>query len=94
MPRGGNTENAVEKYLEKIEDLENQKTELISYQYEQWRMAIKKMPQLTKQEKSLLHKHFIKGYSWNKCVSKMNEQYKGWTINKVFSTYRRITKNI
>ena len=93
MPRGGNNENAMERYLLKVEKLEQRKTNLLKYQAKKWQIALEKLPNISEQEKFMLHIRFIKGKTWKKCARDLNVKYGNWNINKVFRIYRKIIKN-
>lgn len=92
MPRGGNTEHAIEKYLLQVEKEEQKKDKLLKYQAKQWQIALEKLPNISEQEKRMLHNRFIKGMAWKKCAKDLNDTYGNWNINKVFRIYRKLTK--
>lgn len=90
MPRSGNTENAIERYMLKVEKLEARKQKLLSSQTKLWRRALWKMEsaQLTIPEKEMLYFRFVEGLSWKKVTYKLNSKYYGWNESKVFRIYR------
>ena len=92
MPRGGTNENAIERYLIKLEKKEQYKTALLKYQSEQWKNAMQKIPNIEEQVKHLLYIRFMQGLPWKKCANKMNEQYGNWNIGKVFRIYGKINQ--
>lgn len=92
MPRGGNNENAIEKYLIKLEKLKSRKADLLKYQSEQWGIVKEKAGNISEQEQYLLYIRCVEGYSWQKCVSIMQKKYKNWNINKAFRVYGKINK--
>ena len=93
MPRGGNGENVIEKYLIKLERLEERKKALYKDLSDTWQAAEGKMPNLAEQERYLLYIRFARGLPWKKCAVEMDKRYGNWNINKVFRTYRK-TNNI
>ena len=91
MPRGGNNDNAIERYLVKCEKLQRRKDILLSHQKSIW-LDIEdkaKAANIPEQDIYLLYLRFVKGKKWNKCAVKMNKKYGNWNINKVFRIYRR-----
>lgn len=92
MPRGGNNDNAIERYLLKVEKLEKRRTTLINYQLERWELIEDK--NLPEQEQRLLFLRFMLGYSWKKCCARLHEEYGGWNIDKIFRVYRSICKKL
>lgn len=92
MPRGGNnSDNAIERYLVKLEKLQRLKDNLLSHQKSIW-VDIEdkaKAANIPEQDIYLLYLRFVKGKKWNKCAVKMNKKYGNWNINKVFRIYRR-----
>lgn len=93
MPHGGSGENAIEKYLIKLERLEERKKALYKELSDTWKAAEEKMPNLEEQERYLLYIRFTRGLPWKKCAVEMNKLYGNWNINRVFRTYRK-TYNI
>ena len=93
MPRGGNGENAIEKYLIKLEHLEERKKALYKDLSDTWQVAEVKMPNLSEQERYVLYIRFARGLPWKRCAVEMNKLYGNWNINRVFRTYRK-TYNI
>ena len=94
MPRGGNNENAMDRYVMELERLEKKKANLIKQQQKYFNSALQRIPDATEQEICLLRNRFIQNLPWKKCVSAMNEKkvYGKWNINRVFYTYRKINK--
>lgn len=96
MPRGGNSENAVEKYMIKVEELEDKKRRLAKYQMEQWHYIQTRAENahISYENIRLLFLRFCMGYSWKRCTRQMQEEYGNWNINKVFAIYRKIRKTL
>lgn len=94
MPRSGNTENLIDRYLIRSEMLQIEKEQALNQLSETWNVVQSKTGALTTQEKELLFFRFVEGNAWKKCAYLMNKKYGGWNINKVFSTYRRILKTL
>lgn len=93
MPRSkGGVDNAIEKYIIKLERLQQQKDDMLKYQAQQWQIVQEKTPNIKEQEKQLLYIRFVKGFAWNKCVVELNRQYGNWNVNKAFRIYRKINK--
>lgn len=89
MPRGGKSENVVEKYMIKVEELKNDRQQLYQYIKKQWNEALKKMPDATEQEIELLRLRCVVGHKWDECNEIMNDTYGNWNLNKVFRIYRK-----
>ena len=92
MPRGsGGTEQPMDRYLIKSEQLDKKRTELIKQHCQLWQII---KPNGTEQEIELMFKRFFEGKSWNRCVNELNAKYGEWNINKAFRIYRKFSKNI
>jgi DNA-directed RNA polymerase specialized sigma subunit len=94
MPRGGNNENVIERYLIKLEDLKRKKSSLEKHQSEQWEIILQKLSNINEQERHLLYMRFMEGLSWNRCVMIMQKKYINWNLNKAFRVYGKINKII
>lgn len=93
MPRGGNTDNAIERYIIQVEKLEGEKENLSQQLTGQWLdLGYTVFKELTAEEKHLLTLRFLKGLPWKKCAKQMNEKYGNWNINKVFRVYGKINE--
>lgn len=93
MPKSvNNTESAMDRFLVKIEKLEQQKESLLNQQKEHWNVVISRAREarISGQEVKLLYIRFVKGYAWKKCSLALQQEYGNWNINKVFRTYRKI----
>lgn len=90
MPKSmGSNGNAIERYIEKKERLEEKKKRCTDRLDAQWEEAMKmlKTSGITKEEMSLVYCRYYKGYSWKECGLKLN-----WNSNKVFREYRKVKK--
>ena len=99
MPRGGGgTMNAAESYIIRKEKLERQLTLLKEERAEVWKIVTDMQHELNQSKKveSMLWFRFCNGYSWKKCVSKLEEKYPAeeWSANKCFRIYRRFLHKI
>ena len=96
MPRGGKSENPIEKYVVKIEKLEKRKETLIAYQLEEWYVMKFKLKKFaTDEEIHLMFARFVKGLSWEKAVNELNDKFStDWGINKAFRVYGKIKKKL
>ena len=93
MPRGGNSDNAIEKYLLKLERHNKRKAKLIKNQAEQWQQAKCKFKNdISAQETKMLYMRFVLGYQWKKCAVKLQKEYGNWNINKCFRIYGKINE--
>lgn len=93
MPRGGGGDNAIESYLLKLEEREQEKERLLNNQQEQWDIALSKFRYISIESIELMYFRFIEGMPWKKCVIEVNKKYKGMTINKAFRIYGKINEN-
>lgn len=94
MPRSGNNENAIEKYLIKLERLKKKKAELLKQQSELWESIKEKTGDISEQEQYLLYIRCVEGYPWQKCCKIMQSKYGKWNVNKCFRIYGKINKII
>lgn len=95
MPHGGgNNDNAIERYIIRLEHLQQKKNALLEYQSKQWNIAMEKAGDLTAQEAHLLSLRCIEGKPWKHCAAIMNKKYGKWSINKCFRVYGRINRII
>lgn len=92
MPRGGNNENAVDRYLIKLEQLEGKKIDLSKKQKSLWQDSVTRI-ETNDQERELLYKRFVQGMPWKRCVFELNSTYGNWNINKAFRIYGKINRN-
>ena len=93
MPKGGGgTINAIESYILKKEKLEGQIDSLQEERAVEWCKVCGYLEMFNQKKttKTMLWLRFCKGYSWNKCVSKLSEAYpdERWSANKCFRIYR------
>lgn len=92
MPRGGATENIIDKYLEKKQCEEEAIKELQKQLTEKWNGIETRLKEKgTNQENIILmYERFICSKSWQSCVDYMKERYPSgnWNANKAFRTYR------
>ena len=92
MPGCASTDNAIERYLTKLEKLEAKKKYIREQQKKKWENAVLKLGDIGEERKMLLYYRFLCGLSWKKCAAKMDHDYGGWNINRVFRAYRKIAK--
>lgn len=92
MPRGGNNDNAIDKYLIKLERLKKRRANLQKQQSELWETIKRKAGEITEQEQYLLYIRCVEGFPWNKCCMLMQKKYKKWNLNKCFRIYGKINK--
>lgn len=90
MPKsmGGNG-NAIERYIEKKERLEEKKKRCTDRLDAQWEEAMKilKTSGITKDGMSLVYCRYYNGCTWKECGLKLN-----WNSNKVFREHRKVKK--
>lgn len=93
MPKAsGGMDNAIDKYLVKLERLEKRKKDLKGKQINLWKYVRQEATkaELSEQEIKLLYHRFVKGLPWKKVCRALNDAYGNWNINKVFRTYRNV----
>lgn len=97
MPRGGgNPVNAIETYLEKSEQFEDDLRALKRERSENWEMfkQIAAGSGVHKEDIHLMQLRFMRGYSWNKCTAVMRSRYGDkWNTNRTFRRYRKVLSN-
>lgn len=96
MPRGGVSENPIEKYVVKIEKLERRKAGLIAYQREQWEAVNDKLATFAKEEEIyLMYARFVRGLTWKKAVDEINRLHGcDWGINKAFRVFGKVNSKL
>ena len=98
MPKGGGTMNATENYIIRLEKLESQIKLLQKERAEAWNVVSDMLHELNRREevKTMLWLRFCNGYSWKKCVAKLEEKYPSetWNTNKCFRIYRSFLHKI
>lgn len=99
MPRGGASDNVLDKYLIKVERLENRKNDLCVELHNKWNIVKMKLANANECKGStlkILKLRFYHGCSWNKCVGIITKIYpdENWNINKAFRVYGKINKII
>ena len=92
MPRSGSNENAIERYIIRLEKLQKRKKELLIKQKKQWKLAMKKIGEISLEEKHLLSLRCVEGKPWKECASTMNDIYGKWGISRCFRVYGKFNK--
>lgn len=97
MPRGGSSENVLEKALVKIERLETRKMFLHEMIVSKWHICEDFLNSCNIPDKQmvLMQYRYFYGLPWSKCVKEMKNEYPDemWNENKVFRLHRQtITK--
>ena len=88
MPKSSSSfENPIEKYIERKEQLEEDKKRLIESLDNKWDEVCEAFKPLNipVNEMVLLYYRFHEGHSWKMCGKLLN-----WNENKLFRTYRKI----
>ncbi len=97
LPRGGNNPvNAIEMYLEKAEQYEDDLRTLKNERTENWETfnRIAAESDVTKEDVHLMQLRFMRGYSWNKCTAVMRSRHGDkWNTNRTFRRYRKVLSN-
>ena len=94
MPRGsGSNENAIDKYIEKKEELRCTYDNLCRSLDRKWNVALEIMYNchISGEDIMLMYHRFYLGYPWKKCAAEMRaKRGKQWDINRVFRRYRKV----
>ena len=94
MPRGsGSTINAIERYIIKIDELEQECADIDRKIAIQWSAAcnIFKECSVSQTEQQLMRFRFKYGLPWKDCRNLMESSHgKSWDMNRIFRTYRKV----
>lgn len=94
MPRGGISENAVDKALDEIKKKESRRLYYCDVLVSKWLICeeILKSCNINQKHIELLKFRFLQGLSWRACVKGMTKLYneEKWNENKVFRIYRQV----
>ena len=97
MPRGGG-ENAIEKYIDKVEKLNKRKRGMTTQLNRYWNRAsiVFENCEIDEQAVALMKFRFYDGLSWKRCCKVMQKLYPDdkWNENKCFRTYRVVLSKI
>jgi hypothetical protein len=92
-PKGAwNVSNPLEDNYIRKEELINKCKEIEARLEKQWHKAVAQMTaaQINEQVREMLFLRFVRGWQWEKCATKLNEDYpnRHWNTNKCFREYR------
>lgn len=99
MPRGGNADNAIERYLIKIERLKRVKKSYEKKRDMCWLAIQQKLCDCgfnDKETLTMMYMRFGCAWSWNKCAKRLSKLYKdsNWNTNKCFRVYRQVLNKL
>lgn len=94
MPRGGEHENAIEKYTETKIMLEEKRDKILREMGRKWKVLEGRFDQcgITDRQKKMLEARFFNGHPWKRCVVVMQKKYpeEKWDEQKLFRMYRKV----
>lgn len=98
MPRGGDHENAIEKYTETKITLEEKRERILRKMARLWKGLEGRFDQcgITERQKAMLEARFYNGLPWKRCVLAMRQVYpdEQWDEQKLFRMYRKVISRL
>lgn len=92
MPRGGASDNSIEKYLSDIEEEEAKIKSLKQILSEKWFDIVERLYRENVKDENILlmQERFLNCRPWVKCAEYMQQQFpqSKWNVNKCFRVYR------